>query len=131
MVTVLAILVLTLQRKKRSAAPRNHTLNPFRTAVPFWGQSSQISSCFVPKRDCGSKGVNTTLEKKRKTVPDNPPNNYPRGILRTRGVLDETGKRRLVAVQYNVQATHDTNNQVVLGINIPDTCFTRFLWCSS
>ena len=31
--------------------------NPFRTAVPFWGQSSQISSSFVPKRDCGSKGV--------------------------------------------------------------------------
>ena len=32
-------------------------LNPFRTAVPFWGQTSQISSSFVPKRDCGSKGV--------------------------------------------------------------------------
>ena len=32
-------------------------LNPFRTAVPFWGQTSQISSIFVPKRDCGSKGV--------------------------------------------------------------------------
>ena len=34
------------------------SLNPFRTAVPFWGQTSQISSSFVPKRDCGSKGVN-------------------------------------------------------------------------
>ena len=33
-------------------------VNPFRTAVPFWGQTSQISSIFVPKRDCGSKGVN-------------------------------------------------------------------------
>ena len=33
------------------------SLNPFRTAVSFWGQSSQISSSFVPKRDCGSKGV--------------------------------------------------------------------------
>ena len=32
-------------------------INPFRTAVPFWGQSSQISSSFVPKRDSGSKGV--------------------------------------------------------------------------
>ena len=32
-------------------------LNPFRTAVPFWGQSSKISSSFVPKRDSGSKGV--------------------------------------------------------------------------
>ena len=36
-----------------------YNVNPFRTAVPFWGQSSQISSSFVPKRDCGSKGVNT------------------------------------------------------------------------
>ena len=30
---------------------------PFRTAVPFWGQPSQILSNFSPKRDCGSKGV--------------------------------------------------------------------------
>ena len=29
----------------------------FRTAVPFWGQSSQISSSLPPKRGCGSKGV--------------------------------------------------------------------------
>ena len=32
-------------------------LNPFRTAVPFWGQTTQISSSFSPKRDCGSTGV--------------------------------------------------------------------------
>ena len=31
--------------------------NPFRTADPFWGQTSQISSSLSPKRDCGSKGV--------------------------------------------------------------------------
>ena len=31
-------------------------LNPFRTAVPFWGQTSRISSSLSPKRDCGSKG---------------------------------------------------------------------------
>ena len=30
-------------------------LNPFRTAVPFWGQSTQSSSSLSPKRDCGSK----------------------------------------------------------------------------
>ena len=30
---------------------------PFRTAVPFWGQTSQISSSLSPKRDCGSKAV--------------------------------------------------------------------------
>ena len=33
-------------------------LNPFRTAVPFWGQNTRTSSSLCPKRDCGSKGVN-------------------------------------------------------------------------
>ena len=33
------------------------TLNPFRTAVSFWGQSTQISSRLSPNRDCGSKRV--------------------------------------------------------------------------
>ena len=32
-------------------------LNPFRTAVPFWGQTTQISSSVSPKRDSGSKRV--------------------------------------------------------------------------
>ena len=32
-------------------------LNPFRTAVPFWGQITHISSSLSPKRGCGSKGV--------------------------------------------------------------------------
>ena len=32
-------------------------LNPFRTAVSFWGQSTQISSTLSPHRDCGSKRV--------------------------------------------------------------------------
>ena len=34
-------------------------LTPFRTAVPFWGQTTQILSSLSPKRDCGSKGDNT------------------------------------------------------------------------
>ena len=29
----------------------------FRTAAPFWGQTSQILSSMSPKRDSGSKGV--------------------------------------------------------------------------
>ena len=33
------------------------TVIPFRTAVPFWGQTSLISSSLSPKRDCGSEGV--------------------------------------------------------------------------
>ena len=31
--------------------------NPFRTAVPFWGQTTQISTSLPPKRDCGPKRV--------------------------------------------------------------------------
>ena len=33
-------------------------LNPFRTAVPFWGQPTQILSYLSEKRDRGSKRVN-------------------------------------------------------------------------
>ena len=33
-------------------------VNPSRTAVLLWGQSSQIISNLSPKRDCGSKRVN-------------------------------------------------------------------------
>ena len=36
--------------------PRS-SIDPFRTAVPFWGQTSQMSSSLSPKQDCGPKGV--------------------------------------------------------------------------
>ena len=44
--------------------PKSGTTITFGTAVPFWGQSSQISSSFVPKRDCGSKwdNVRSTID---------------------------------------------------------------------
>ena len=32
--------------------------NPFRAAVPFWGQTTWILSGLSPKRDCGSRRVN-------------------------------------------------------------------------
>ena len=32
-------------------------LNPFRTAIPFWGQTTWILSGLSPKRDCRSKRV--------------------------------------------------------------------------
>ena len=35
-------------------------LDPFRTAVPFLEQTSQILSILSPKRDCGSKLVGLT-----------------------------------------------------------------------
>ena len=36
------------------------TVNPFRTAVPFWGQTSRSLSTLSPKWGCGSKRVNIT-----------------------------------------------------------------------
>ena len=42
------------------------SFNPFRTAVPFWGQSNLILSTLSPNRDCASKGVKKHgVEKKR------------------------------------------------------------------
>ena len=35
-------------------------INPFRTAVPLWGQITWNLSGLSPKRDCGSKRVNST-----------------------------------------------------------------------
>ena len=35
-------------------------LTPFRTAVPFWGQTIQSPTSLSPHRDCGYKGVNIT-----------------------------------------------------------------------
>ena len=32
-------------------------INPFSTAVPFQGQTTQISSSLSPERDCGTTGV--------------------------------------------------------------------------
>ena len=57
------------QRTQRVSSRRQTTItvvglrvNPFRTAVPFWGQTtSQISSSLSPKRDFGSKGVKSNL----------------------------------------------------------------------
>ena len=34
-------------------------LDPFRTAVPVWGQTTQMLRGLSPKRDCGPKRVNT------------------------------------------------------------------------
>ena len=37
--------------------------DPFRAAVPFWGQTTNSLSSLSPKRDCGSKGVNSIIAK--------------------------------------------------------------------
>ena len=47
--------------------PKKRRVNPFRTAVPFRGQTSQISSSLSPKRDCGPCGPKRV--KKRHTTP--------------------------------------------------------------
>ena len=47
----------------REYQPRNEfharpgAVNPFRIAVPFWGQTTQISSRLSPERNCGPKRV--------------------------------------------------------------------------
>ena len=43
--------------KNGTAVGIERSYNPFRTAVPFWGQTSQILSTFSPERDCGPKRV--------------------------------------------------------------------------
>ena len=43
--------------------------HPFMTAVPLWGQSTQISSSLSPKRDCGSKGVKNDLRSRKVFCP--------------------------------------------------------------
>ena len=46
------------RRKRGVVQAENSFLSPFRTAVPFGGQTTQFSSKFVPKTGlCGSKGV--------------------------------------------------------------------------
>ena len=45
------------QRLRTGGVQREQLLNSFRTAVPFWGQTTQSSNSLPPKRDCGSKGV--------------------------------------------------------------------------
>ena len=37
-------------------------INPFRAAVPFWGQTTQNSTGVSPKRDCGSKRVKVVAQ---------------------------------------------------------------------
>ena len=42
------------QQAANGTTPHSASLvNPFRTAVPLWGQTTQISSSLSPKRDCG------------------------------------------------------------------------------
>ena len=40
---------------------RTININPFRTAVPFWGQITQFSNSLSPKRDWGPKRVNIII----------------------------------------------------------------------
>ena len=44
---------VALRNKVKSEKPLT---NPFRTAVPFWGQTSQISSCLSPNGTAVLKG---------------------------------------------------------------------------
>ena len=58
----------TRSSTQRSPSPHecSSALNPFRTAVSLWGQTTQISRSLSPKRDCGSKRVK--LRRRRNVV---------------------------------------------------------------
>ena len=43
------------QKQKAKKRYRQWVVNPFRTAVPFWGQTTRISSSLSPKRECSPK----------------------------------------------------------------------------
>ena len=61
--STLTVVYLMLLKSLGSVSYRHRVLalkllNPFRTAVPFWGQSTWSLTGLSPKWDCGSKGVN-------------------------------------------------------------------------
>ena len=59
-------------RLERARSKRNTDLiNPFRTAVPFWGQTIQSPSTLSPKRDCGSKGVKRDTDLREIRIEEN------------------------------------------------------------
>ena len=51
-----------LKMKPMAYAFRRRCVNPFRTTVSFWGQSTQTLSSMPPRRGCGCKGVKTGWE---------------------------------------------------------------------
>ena len=55
-------------------------VNPFRTAVPFWGQNSWNLTGLSPKRDCGPKRVKTHVSSFSNILAPSP------GRLRQHGV---------------------------------------------
>ena len=44
-------------------------INPFRTAVPFWGQTTQFTSSLPPKRNCGPKRVKGIYHQLPSSIP--------------------------------------------------------------
>ena len=43
--------------RKKHIIPATLGYNPFRPAIPFWGQFRQLLDGLSPKRYCGTKGV--------------------------------------------------------------------------
>ena len=56
-----AAVVLPLHDRGMSTVSDSTRVDPFRTAVPFWGQTTRISGSLSPKRDSGPKRVNETV----------------------------------------------------------------------
>ena len=63
-IVVLIVLTDTRYLDTRYPVPAQ-CFNPFRTPVPFWGQTTWNLSELPPKRDCGSKRVKVLLRSTR------------------------------------------------------------------
>ena len=76
---------------------RRFHLDPFRTAVPFWGQTRLILSSLSPKRDCGPKRIKAVRSTKIYLPSTLPWNTVPVGTpISTSNAAYITGKSGVV-----------------------------------
>ena len=54
-------ILLPIYGANKGLSPDIFATNPFRTAVPFWGQTPQILSNLPPHRDCGPKRIDASI----------------------------------------------------------------------
>ena len=78
----------------------SYSINPFRTAVPFWGQSSLILSSLSPQRDSGSKRVNNQ--------------NHNRSHLMCKLFAEKKEKKKKVLLNFGISTRHLLSEQVCI-----------------
>ena len=87
---LLLCVMMTVMAKNRAFEKKHDTwrLNPFRTAVPFWGQTTSSLTGLSPKRDCGSKRVINPFNLGLRSVPF-----WARTISDLTGLCPKTGRQ--------------------------------------